>query len=546
MVGIMTNEDLKIILAGGEDHKIEFKVNFDKSIVEEAVAFANASGGTILVGIDDKGKIVGTDVSNAARSRYQDLLHTIMPELICQIETFENIIVIDVPEGREKPYGCSRGFYLRVGPNSQKLNRNEIISFIQSEGRIRFDELIKTDASYPDNFNPKAYVRFLDLSHISADAFNKEAILQNLGCLSKGNDVKKFTNAGILFFADNPADYIPHSTVVCALYKGVEKVTIIDRKEFTRDIITNIEDVVVFLKQHLNLSYQITGLRRVELLEIPEVVLREAIVNAVCHRDYFEKGARVMVELFDDRLEISNPGSIPRCLDLKEFGKRSVTRNSFIASILHHANYIERMGTGIGRMRNAMRDAGLPDPEFEFGGFFTIILRRPRPDEVGLKVGISDGIKVGINETQKKIIELIENEPRITAARLAETIGISLRNTEAYIADLKQKGVLTREGANRSGMWKVNLENVKVGINIGTRVGISDGIKVGINETQKKILEIIESEPRATAPEIAERIGISTRKTEANIAALRDKGVLIREGSKKTGEWRIDLDKIKR
>jgi len=204
------------------------------------------------------------------------------------------------------------------------------------------------------------------------------------------------------------------------------------------------------------------------------------------------------------------------------------------------------MGTGIGRMRNAMKDAGLPDPEFEFGGFFTIILRRPLPDEVGIKAGISEGIKVGINETQKKIIELIENEPRITAARLAETIGISRRNTEAYIADLKQKGVLTREGANRSGLWKVNLKNVKVGISDGTKVGISDGIKVGINETQKKILEIIESEPRATASEIAEQIGISTRKTEANIAALRDKGVLIREGSKKTGEWRIDLDKIKR
>lgn len=451
----MTNEDLKIILAGGEDHKIEFKVNFDKSIVEEAVAFANASGGKILVGIDDKGKIVGTDVSNAARSRYQDLLHSIMPELICRIETFENIIVIDVPEGREKPYGCSRGFYLRVGPNSQKLNRNEIISFIQSEGRIRFDELINNSAKYPKDFNSKAYAHFLGLSKISTNALNKDSILQNLGCISKSGGSKKFTNAGVLFFANNQEGAIPHSSIVCALYKGIEKVTILDRKEFLGDIITNIEDTITFLKKHLNLSYEITGLRRNDVLEIPEVALREAVVNAVCHRDYFEKGARVMVELFDDRLEISNPGTLPNGLNSKNFGKRSITRNSIIASILHRAHYIERMGTGIGRMRDAMKEAELSAPKFDFNGFFTIIFRRSRQERVGLNIGL--------NKTQKKIIELIVKDPAITAALMAESIGIAPRNIEANIAALKRMGVLTREGTNKTGLWKINHEILKTG-----------------------------------------------------------------------------------
>ncbi len=459
-VEIMTNTELKIILAEGESHNVEFKANFDKSIAEEAVAFANASGGRIFVGIDDAGKAAGTDVSNAAKSRYQDLLRQIMPELVCSVDVFENILIICVPEGTEKPYGCSRGFYLRVGPNSQKLNRNEIISFIKSEGRVRFDELVNNSAKYPKDFNSKAYVHFLGLSRISADALNKDSILQNLGCISKSGETKKFTNAGVLFFANNQAGVVPHSSIVCALYKGVEKVHIIDSKEFSGDIISNIEDSVMFLKKHLNLSYEITGLRRNDILEIPEVALREAIVNAVCHRDYFEKGARVMVELFDNRLEISNPGSLPNGLNSKNFGKRSITRNSIIASILHRANYIERMGTGIGRMRDAMKEAELTAPKFDFDGFFTIIFQRPKQERDGIKVGIS----IGLNKTQKKILELIEKDPAITAALMAESIGIAARNIEVNIATLKQMGVLTREGTKKTGRWKINQEILKPAI----------------------------------------------------------------------------------
>ena len=103
----------------------------------------------------------------------------------------------------------------------------------------------------------------------------------------------------------------------------------------------------------------------------------------------------------------------------------------------------------------------MPDPEFEFGGFFTIILRRPRPDEVGIKAGISDGIKVGINETQKKILEIIESEPRATASEIAEQIGISTRKTEANIAALRDKGVLIREGSKKTGEWRIDLDKIK-------------------------------------------------------------------------------------
>jgi ATP-dependent DNA helicase RecG len=96
----------------------------------------------------------------------------------------------------------------------------------------------------------------------------------------------------------------------------------------------------------------------------------------VAHRDYFERGANVQVDIFDDRIEISNPGGLPKGLKPENFGKYSVARNALVAALLLRCNYIEKAGTGVQRMRDGMKEAGLLEPGFEFSGFFTIILRR--------------------------------------------------------------------------------------------------------------------------------------------------------------------------
>ena len=170
------------------------------------------------------------------------------------------------------------------------------------------------------------------------------------------------------------------------------------------DLVTIIDEAILFLKKHLNLRYEIKEIRRKEILEILEIAIREAVVSAVCHRDYFEKGANVMVEIFDDQVEISNPGSLPHGMTLEDFGKKSITRNPTIASLLHHIHYIEKMGTGINRMREACKEAGIPEPEFEITGFFTILFRRKTSGNFGINIGIN----IGLNETQMKITELMK------------------------------------------------------------------------------------------------------------------------------------------
>ena len=334
-------QDLDVILSDGENYTVEFKETADKSLPSEVCAFANASGGRVFIGVNDSGKIIGTDVSNEARSRIQDTINKIEPRLKVDIKVHENIIVLMVPEGNQKPYSCPSGFYLRSGPNSQKLERNSIIEFFQSEGKIHYDEIVREDLPITERFNKVAYQRFLIIANIS-NVLKREAILTNLNCAGMINGKLCFTNAGALFFRKNDEDVLfRHAGVVCALYKGNDKADILDAKELNSDIVSNIDDAIIFLKKHLRISYKIETLKRENILELPEDALREAIVNAVCHRNYFEKGARVMVEIFDNRVEIVSPGGVCRGITKENFGTISITRNSNIASLLHRIKYIE-------------------------------------------------------------------------------------------------------------------------------------------------------------------------------------------------------------
>ena len=382
-------KDLDIILSKGESYTVEFKESADKSLASEVCAFANASGGCIFIGVDDNGMIVGTNTTNAARSKVQDTINQIEPRISVEISIHDDIMIITVPEGSSKPYSCAKGFYLRSGPNSQKLDRNGIIEFLQTEGKVIYDTIVNDNYAIADNFKESEFKKFLRKSNIS-DVLPREEMLKNLSCAEESTSGKlSYTNAGLMFFRDNRQNVcFDFAHVVCVLYKGTDKVDIIDAKNIDGCIMENIDDAMIFLKRNLRMRYEIKTAQRKNILELPEDALREAVTNAVCHRDNFEKGARVMVEIFDDRVEITNPGSAPKGITKENFGSTSITRNPIIASLLHRANYIERMGTGINRMTSAMEAAGLEKP----GLSKFVWLHRKK------------GIKSLRNETKKKKI----------------------------------------------------------------------------------------------------------------------------------------------
>jgi len=434
------NFDLEIILSEGESYTVEFKESPDKELPKEICAFANASGGKVYIGIHDKGYVVGTDTSNTARSRIQDTINKIEPRLDVNLDVLDNIIVLTVPEGTHKPYSCPAGFYMRSGPNSQKLHRDSIIDFFQNEGRVRYDEIVRNDLPVKEKFDEDAYKKFIRLAGIS-EVLDRNAILKNLKCASDVNSELCFTNAGALFFRKNDEDVeFRHAGLVCALYKGTDKVYILDAKELNGDIMGKVDDAILFLKKHLRMSYKIVSVRRENILELPEDALREAVVNAVCHRDYFEKGARVMVEIFDDRVDIVSPGGVCKGITPENFGTISITRNSIIAGMLHRSGYIEQMGTGIRRMKIAAKEAQVAEPEFELTGFFKVTFKRNSIQSTDA----SDRQAIKASDRKCAIQSYIKEHKQVTASEASAFLGLSMSRVRAVLLEMVSDGTIEK------------------------------------------------------------------------------------------------------
>jgi len=455
----MTEAELRLVLQEGEGYRIEFKEGIG-NIERELVAFANGSGGRVFLGINDLREVRGVAVTNELKSRVQDLANNCEPRVKVVLEEFENVLIIHVREGVDKPYHCGSGFYLRVGPNSQKLRRDEIIEFLKSEGKIRFEDMVNSRFDFDAHFDPAKLREFLGRAGITA-VLEPTTTLANLGVAERQEGKVLLNNAGVMLFSRNLADIYFHTAVTCALYKGTDKVNVLDRKDFNTDLMSSVESTMVFLKQHLRLAYEFTGTtRRKEVPEIPYDALREAVINAVIHRDYFERGANVMVEIFDDRVEITNPGGLPKGLTPEEFGTRSVLRNPMVADLFHRAGYIERMGTGIGRMRNLVAEAGLPPMKFGFSAFFAATFQRPKvPKLADLKetfrtrFGIKFGIKGGRAARIADLLELVSSGAQTSARSFASGRHVSARAVEKDILLLRQHGLIEHQGSRKTGSY---------------------------------------------------------------------------------------------
>ena len=437
---------LQELLQLGESYHQEFKETIDKSLVREVCAFANASGGKIFIGVSDDGRIKGVDFDNNTRSRLQDSINNIEPAINVTIDYQQSVIVLTIPESKTKPHACGDGFFLRIGPNSQKLSRNQIIEFFQQEGLVHFDELINPLVKFDKHFSLAKYNNFIELAKISPKLAPLE-ILQNLRCV---NDHQQLTNAGALFFCESIEFLILQAKIACVLFQGTENITILDRKDYNADLISDIEDSIIFLRKHLNVAYKIEHIQREEILEIPEVALREAVINAVCHRNYFEKGANIVIAIFADRVEISNPGGLPSGLSKESFGHKSVTRNPLIADLLHRIGYIEKIGTGIKRIRDAVAETTNCSVEFKIDEhWFTTVFYRNKAQQA-MSSDISSDI------TSVKILELLKVTPTLSARQLSEVLHISTRAIEKHLSNLKAANKIRREGSKKYGYWTIN------------------------------------------------------------------------------------------
>jgi ATP-dependent DNA helicase RecG len=242
----MDKKELDFILQQGEGQFIEFKENLDKSLGKEICAFANASGGRILLGVTDDKKIKGFTLTNSIKSQIQDIAKNTDPSFKIEVNQVENITIVNVPEGKEKPYQVSGEFYLRQGASSPKLKRNEVRDLFQKENHITFERQL-SEFDLKSDFNNVSFKYFIDKANISKNLSLKH-ILHNLGLLTDG----KPNNACALMFSNRITNFFLSADISCVLYQGTSKADMLDKKVFDIDFISNFENAVVYIEKYKN------------------------------------------------------------------------------------------------------------------------------------------------------------------------------------------------------------------------------------------------------------------------------------------------------
>jgi len=455
-------KELLSLISQGEGYNIEFKESYNSNLAKEICSMSNATGGKILIGVTDEGKIKTTKINNKIKSEVQTLVRNFDPSFNVIIEEVSGVLIINVPEGNEKPYSTSGKFYLRQGANSQQLSRNEIRDFFIQEGLVLFDDQSTSDFDFKKDIKNSSFDNFIRMAKISRK-IPRYNLLENLS-LIRNNKPK---NASVLLFSQNITKFFLQATINCVFFRGKDRYTILDRKEFTSDLNSNYENAFNFVQSKLNTEYIIGGGARREVLEIPDEALREAILNAIVHRDYFIKGANIQINIYSDRVEIINPGGLVKGMTLENLGKKSLSRNNLLFGLMQRMDLVEKSGSGFLRIRRALKKYRLADPIIETDkNWFTITFLRPDLQKESMQERLSRKENVEkatqkttqetTQKTTQKILELLIKNPQISRKEIARNLGSITEDGIKYnLTKLKKEGRIKRIGPDKGGYWEI-------------------------------------------------------------------------------------------
>ena len=441
----MEKQNIELHLLEGEGLKVEFKERLT-SLDREIVAFANAAGGVVYLGVNDQGEPVGIPLTNKLKSQVTDIARNCDPSITIKISEYpeQNILAISVAQGPNRPYRCRDGFFLRIGPNSQKLKRDEILDLVQQSRTMRFDEAICESFRFPEDFSSEALNNYLKICGVKTVADERD-ILVSLNVAEEEGQRLKMTNAGVLFFAKDPQHFFPESYLTAVKYETTDRYSILDKKDFIGPPIQQVEETLAFVTRHMNVQMQISSNhsgalgRRKEAYDYSIVALREAVVNSVAHRDYLFDSTHSYLHMFSNRLELENPGGLPRGLTEEGLGKRSVRRNRLIADLLHRAGYIERVGSGFDRMRRALQENQNPPLQVSATNFFTIQFS-PR---------LKEPAEMGLTERQRKLLGMLQERKSIQTTDAIRFLGASKDTVLRELNTLIRLGLVEKHGKGR-------------------------------------------------------------------------------------------------
>lgn len=345
---------------------------------------------------------------------------------------------------------------------------SSLISYLDGKGKLNtgpFDETICREAGYEaidekevkDFLKNRAIKIKVDIPKLPV----KDFLVNTLKVVKKEAGELRPTHAGLLFFGKDPSEYIPQNEIRIARFRGTMRMEFIDSKEIKGPFYKMLDEVEIFFKRNTRLASKVVEFKRVDIPEYPYEAIREAVINAIAHRDYTRRGAPIIISIFDDRVEISNPGGLLSGLSIKNLEGRHETRNEKICEIFHHTLDMEKFGTGIRKMKRLTKEHGLSAPEFsEEGDFFVVRFYGPGEKILDLVPSIPEGRqtdlrKLGLNERQIEALRLMLNEGEIFTNTLYQSVfKISRRSSLRDLRGLVEAGQATMMGVGKGAKYK--------------------------------------------------------------------------------------------
>lgn len=442
------------------DKKLKLEVKKPKSWCKSISAFANTLGGFLIFGISDDNQIVGLETPDKDAELISEIIKTRLnpiPEFKISFHTEDGnvLLIVQVFKGEETPYYYSGDglleAYVRIGNESVKASPIELKRLVLRGRNTTFDSQ-NSMYKVEDYAFSKLRERYKKWTGNSFD----EKDLVSFGLATEDGYL---TNAGALIADESPIRY---SRIFCTRWNGLNKsggtFDALDDAEYEGSVISLIDNGEAFIKRNAKMMWKKTANSREEMPEYVERSYHEALVNAIAHRDYLINGSEVHIDIYDDRLEIYSPGGMPDGSNIQERDPVTVPstrRNPVLADVFNRLGYMERKGSGFAKiLDNYAFQVNYTDekkPYFRSDRYqFTVIM--PNLNYRGTQDGTQGGTQDGTQDFDTLIMNMIEENNKISAKIMAEKLGVSLRTVRRLI---KENDQIEYVGHGFSGYWKI-------------------------------------------------------------------------------------------
>lgn len=425
-----------------ESEHIEFKENYTENIYKEIISFLNTNSGTIYIGYDDNGNLLGLNNSKEIKEKISNGIRTnIYPDARVFVsvnnETFEdkNYISVKVSKGVDiyylKEKGIVKGTYLRTGSCSIPASEETVKQMIIRNSSLSFETSISSNQNLTFNYITKTF----NENNINLNEFN---IKENLHITSN----KKYTNLGLLFSDQNPFSF------KLAVYQSKEKENFLDRKEFTGSILEIYDNLIEFLKLNTATYGLISSSIRQDIEEYPEFILREIVLNSLIHRDYSTLTSNIINLYKNDGIELISYGSLYGNITVDDIlAGLSTSRNPYLQSIFMRIKRVEAIGSGLRRVNSYYKKLGL---KFEIQVLpSTFIVTLP-------KITLNNSKVSNVDTDINLIIEYIEKNGSITRKNAEILINKEKTTTSILLNKLVEDSILIKVGNGPSTRYEKN------------------------------------------------------------------------------------------